>query len=400
MPSEGELSTNVSLDTVVAVGLLYIMSRISSSYMLDAIGIKEELNDSINSAVNKGLIVKFDSKYEISKLGYEIINTISPDITKLAFERIHEIYLKALNRGLIAPETYIKAICEIADLLSSKDLSNEAVLHISRALDSVKKYDINCDLVYNCVNKKVMLLVSANRFSEARNALRSTLTNYSVCYDRINADAIMARIKLGILNELLGNEYTALFDYEDALSMAFRLNDVKTLSYSMYTYYRLRALMCNECNDYENLLRPAEGWDLEKLLKHSELLDKEIVVRISRLLAILLIGVGHYGDAYKLIINDDSEDAELLREMIDVLRGNRNCVGTKWKGSVISGLADMINSINKVNCPLVNCKFKNMELFLNNICSVIEENKNKMLSCIIPKIILLNDELHKLLFIK
>jgi hypothetical protein len=78
-----------------------------------------------------------------------------------------------------------------------------------------------------------------------------------------------------------------------------------------------------------------------------------------------------------------------LGRCIDILRGNRNCVGTKWKGSVISGLADMINSTNKVNCSLVNCKFKN-----------IEENKNKMLLCIIPKIILLNDELHKLLFIK
>ncbi len=129
-----------------------------------------------------------------------------------------------------------------------------------------------------------------------------------------------------------------------------------------------------------------------------------LLKRIKKLLSVILIGIGKYEDAYNLIVNNDDEDFTLMKEILELIMGGQRLnVSLNIKSinnKIMRSIINMTNSVNNINCPLLPCENKDTEVILNTICSLIEENKNKMLSCIVPKFILLNEELHNLLFIE
>ncbi len=118
---------------------------------------------------------------------------------------------------------------KLAKAVALLDSVEEAMPFVAKVMDTYLNYGVSKHRIGDMIYRRGFKIIS--------DIANETLPN-----------------KGGVLSEILGNIYSALLNYEDALNLALSINDPEHIAYTMYTYYRLRALICHECDDYSNII--------------------------------------------------------------------------------------------------------------------------------------------------
>ncbi|WP_054856661.1 hypothetical protein [Vulcanisaeta sp. JCM 16159] len=174
--------------------------------------------------------------------------------------------------------------------------------------------------------------------------------------------------------------------FSDALKEALELNEIPFAASAMHNLIKAKALMNKDCSDYPELLGPIHGWTLQDSFNHYLTInDQKNLRKVRILLTVLLIGIGNYDKAVKLLGQGNNDDVEkFLRELITILKGETNAMATEYKSPVLIDLATYINIALRI------IRWQNTENKLwDQTSQALKDKIAQIMKCQIPKLLLL-----------
>ncbi len=286
---------------------------------------------------------------------------------------------------------YVGLMLHVGDGFVSRNYFREGLRFIDdglRALPNVID-EVTCYLRVRLLNTKAQALTGMGNYEEAISDLNESLSTLNKCTmdgmtKRRAALEIMDRLG-GVVNYMMGNYAEASRYFLSVLNESVRLGEESFTASSIHNYVKSTILSNMGCTDYSRHLELIGGWSLyDSLRYYSSINDNANLSKVRLLMAVLLIGVGRFDEAFK-VINDGDGGGEVhrfLKELIELLLGRRDSISTDYVSTRLMMLGNLVNQLIQLlklsnNKPLG-------EVVNRELRPVIYE----ILTCRLPKLLL------------
>ncbi|WP_054856644.1 hypothetical protein [Vulcanisaeta sp. JCM 16159] len=191
--------------------------------------------------------------------------------------------------------------------------------------------------------------------------------------------------RLGVVNYMVGNYAEASRHFLNVLNESIRLGEESFTASSIHNYVKSVILGNADCADYPRYLESISGWSLyDSLRYYSSINDSANLGKVRLLMAVLLIGVGRFDEAYKIINDGDGGEVhKFLKELLELFLGKRDFVSADYVSMRLAMLGNLVNQLIqllKLGSDRSLGKVINRELR-----SVVYE----ILTCRLPKLLLI-----------
>ncbi|ADY02201.1 hypothetical protein VMUT_2002 [Vulcanisaeta moutnovskia 768-28] len=295
---------------------------------------------------------------------------------------------ETINKHLV---NYVGLMLSVGEGLIGSGFPKEALRFINHGLELIGEpnSELTCYLWTRLTTNLASAYMELMKYAEAIEMVNTALGKLTNCRidERTRRQLVLElRDRLGVIKYLSGDLSGAYSVFSDVLREALELNEIPFAASAMHNLVKAKVLMSSDCSNYPELLRPIHGWTLRDSLNHYLTTnDQKNLRKVRILLTVLLIGIGDYDEAVKLLGQGDNDDIErFLRELITILKGEASTMTTEYRSPALADLATYINTALRIT------KWQSTGNKLwDQTAQALKNEITQIMKCQIPKLVLL-----------